>query len=271
MFDQVFGLPIPSVNAVAPTTVSHGATAFFGVVACLAFLYGLKHWRDTGRPVLLLILVGGGMCTLAEPLVDLMGACWHPNIGQPVAFEFMGRYMPWWIVAVYFAYWGAQGGLLYWLMQRGMTMKTMRWLILIPIVGDILIEELALPSGLYIYDGQQPLILLNSLPFWWVPCNSIGLLLAIALVSVCAPHLKGLKLLLIPLLLPMGQLMGYVAVGLPSFVVINTAGVPNAIVQAGGIATWLLGLLVFHAISLVIATDSPLRRGNLLELYYGAK
>lgn len=269
MFDPVFGLPIPSVAAVAPTTVSNGATAFFAVLAGLAFLYGLKHWRDTGRPVLLLILAGGGMCTLAEPLVDLMGACWHPNIGQPIAFEFMGRHMPWWIVAVYFAYWGAQGGLLCSQLQKGLTMKAMRWLVLIPILGDVLIEELALPTGLYIYDGLQPLILLNSLPFWWVPCNSIGLLLAISLVHLCAPHLKGFKLLLIPLLLPMGQLMGYVAVGLPSFVVINTAGLPNWIVQAGGVATWLLGYLVFHAISLVVATDSPLRREQRLSFVSG--
>lgn len=36
-FDKVFGLPIPSVNALAPTTVSNGTAVFLSDVAFLAF------------------------------------------------------------------------------------------------------------------------------------------------------------------------------------------------------------------------------------------
>lgn len=259
MWDATFGLPVPPVNAVAPTTVANNATMIFSTLAILAFVYGLKHWRDTGRPILLLILLGGGLTSVAETFVNLVGSCWHPTIGQTILFQFMGRPIPVWIVAVYFAFFGTQGSLFYILFKRGVSMNVMRWLFVIPMLIDVVIETTSLPTGLYLYDGPQPLVFLGMLPLWWAACNSIGMFVGIALVTVCAPHLKGYKALLIPILLPMGDMIGYSAIGLPSFIAINTAGLPNLVVQALGIFTMLLAFLVVHAISLILATDSPLR------------
>ena len=211
---------------------------------------------------MLLILLGGGLTSVAETFVNLVGSCWHPTIGQTIVFQFIGRPIPVWIVAVYFAFFGSQGSLLYILFTKGVSMKAMRWLFVIPMLLDVIIEVTALPTGLYLYDGPQPLVFIGMLPLWWAACNSIGVFVGIALVAVCAPYLKGYKALLIPILLPMGDMIGYSAIGLPSFIAINTAGLPNWIVQALGICTMLLAFLVVHAISLVLGTDSPLRRGQ---------
>ena len=86
MWDNTFRLPVPPVEAIAPTEFSFQCFVVFGVIAFVAFLYSLKHWRDTGRPILLLILIGGGLTVLVEPFVDLMGAAWHPRLGHDIVF-----------------------------------------------------------------------------------------------------------------------------------------------------------------------------------------
>jgi hypothetical protein len=266
MFDPVFGLPTPPVDAVAPALVSHAASTIFGVFALISLVFALRHWRRTGSMIYLMILLGGGLTTVAEPLIDVMGACWHPKFGQPIVFEFMGRYMPVWIVMVYFAFFGAQGTLCYYQMQKGITMRQLRFLALLPMVADMVIEEIALPTGLYMYMGNQPLILLKSVPFWWLPCNSLGMMLGIALAYLMAPHLKGLKSLLLLVVLPIADLIGYVAIGLPSFIVINTAGVPWWLMQLGGIATYGLAFVLLEFIARLVATDSPWRVGTTSRL-----
>lgn len=261
MFDQTFRLPIPPVDAVAPGTFSTACTIFYGLCALAGLVYALKHWRDTGRPILLLILIGGGLTVFVEPFVDLMGAAWHPRNGHAVVFEFFGRPIPWWMVAAYFAYFGVLGSMNYLAFAKGATMRNIRLWFLIPMLIDVVIEEVMLAQDLYLYYGTQPLILLWKLPMWWVPCNSIGEFIGITLVVLCAPHLRGLKLLLIPLLIPLSDMIGYAAVGLPSWIVINMP-VPGWITQAAGVCTFLLAFLIVHGISLILATDSPLRQAR---------
>lgn len=42
-------------------------------------LYALYHWWRTGRPVVLLLFVTGGLTMIFEPMVDTVGACWLPK------------------------------------------------------------------------------------------------------------------------------------------------------------------------------------------------
>jgi hypothetical protein len=254
-FDKTFGLPIPPVDAIAPTAIASGATTFFTVLALLALVYALWDWRKSRRPIILYILIGGGLTLLVEPFVDLMGACWHPIYGQGVAFELMGRYMPWWIVAVYFAFYGAQGALVYSLLRKGVSTRALFLLLLIPMAADVAIEEITLPTGLYVYYGAQPLMLFGNLPYWWVPCNSFGLMIGISLIYKLAPSLKGPTSLALPFLLPIGDLIAYVIIGMPSWIVINTAGVPWWLVQTGGVASFALAAIIFVIMAKYVATN----------------
>lgn len=259
MWDPTFRLPAPPVDAVAPSGFSMACAIFYALCAFAALIYALKHWRDTGRPILFMILIGGGLTVLVEPFVDLMGAAFHPRHGHAIVFEFMGRPIPWWMISAYFAYFGAMGSINYLAFARGVSMKAIRLWFLIPMLVDVLIEEVMLHQDLYLYYGAQPLILLWKLPMWWVPCNSIGEFIGVTLVVLSAPYLKGYKLLLIPLMIPLADCVGYAAVALPSWIVINTP-VPYWINQLAGMCTFLLAFLIVHAIGLVLAVDSPLRR-----------
>jgi hypothetical protein len=61
--------------------------------------------------------------------------------------------------------------------------------------------------------------------------------------------------LALPLLLPIGDLIAYVIIGMPSWIVINTEGVPWWLVQAGGVASFVLAALIFVIMAKLVTTD----------------
>lgn len=262
MWDEQTKLPIPPLHTVAPADVSFWATAIFSGLAAIVFLYGLKHWRDTGRPIVLMMMIGGAVTVFVEPVLDIIGAAWHPEIGQNVAFELVGRQIPWWVVAVYVFYFGALGSLNYLAFEKGVSMKVVWIWFSAPVLVDIVMEELMMHWDLYWYYGNQPLIAFFKFPLWWAPCNSIGEFIGVSLLVLMGPALRGWKLLLIPIILPVSDFVGYAAVSLPAVFVVNTEGLPWWLIQLGGVGTFALCALVVYALSLVIATDSPIRIGR---------
>ncbi|MET0988865.1 MAG: hypothetical protein ABW034_26050, partial [Steroidobacteraceae bacterium] len=75
MWDETFGLPTPPIEALYPTTVAFWASVIFGFFVAAAFVYGLKEWWDTKRPITLLVLAGGFLVALDEPFIDILSAC----------------------------------------------------------------------------------------------------------------------------------------------------------------------------------------------------
>jgi len=259
MWNETLGLPAPPVDALAKVTVDFWATAIYSTFAVCTLIYGLFHWYRTGRPIIVLMLIGGALCSTVEPFVNIVGAVWHPVVNQVTAFELMGRPMPWFLVTGYIFYFGALGSLNYLAFEKGVSTRQFWIWASVPMLVDVLMEELMLYWDLYYYYGEQPLILINKLPLWWVPCNSLGELLGVCLIVKAAPLLRGWRQLLIPILIPVSDAIAYAAISLPSWVVVNTP-VPYWINQFGGIATCLLALLVLYGLALVIPADSPLAR-----------
>lgn len=258
MWDKTFRLPLPPVDTVANVTVDFWATAIYTTISICVLVYGLFYWRRTGSPIVPLMMLGGGLCATVEPFVNIVGAVWHPVVNQATAFELMGRPMPWFLVTGYIFYFGAMGSLTYLAIERGLTTRQFWLLGTVPMLVDIVMEELMLHWNLYYYYGEQPLIL-NKLPLWWVPCNSLGLLLGICLVVKAAPLLRGWRQLLIPLLIPICDAVGYAAISLPSWFVVNTP-VPGWLNQLGGLATCALALLLLYGLAQVVPSDSRLAR-----------
>jgi len=258
MWDNQIGLPMPPLNAIAPAGFSLGCAIFYSLLAFGVFLYSLNRWRTSGRPVMIILLVSGGLTVLVEPYLDLIGACWHPRFGQTVVFQFLGRPIPCWMISAYFAYFGGMGSLNCLVFSRGVTSKTIRLWFLIPMLFDVIIEEVMLHEKLYIYYGAQPLILVGKLPLWWVPCNSLGEFIGVSLAVIAAPLLRGWRLLFLLLVFPLGDATGYALAALPSVIAIN-APAPYWIDQFAGVLTFLLACLAVHCLSLVLAIDSPMR------------
>lgn len=259
MWNETLRLPEPPVEAVANVIVDFWATVIYSTLAACTLLYGLYWWRKTGKPIIVLMLIGGALCSTVEPFVNIVGAVWHPMVDQVTAFTLMGRGMPWFIVSGYTFYFGVLGSLTYLAFQKGVTTRQFWLWATVPMLVDVVMEELMLWFNLYYYYGEQPLILINQLPLWWVPCNSLGELLGVCLVLKAAPLLKGWRQLFIPVLIPVCDAVAYAAISLPSWWVVNTPVSPW-VTQLGGLATCGLALLVLYGLSKLIPTDSPLAR-----------
>jgi hypothetical protein len=263
MFDPDTRLPVIPLDAVFNQTAGNYATAIFGVMAGVVFLYGLKYWRDTKSPIVIFMMLGGLTTTLVEPLLDIIGLAWHPMVGQNTAFELIGRPIPVWVVAVYLMYFGGLGSLNYLAFKKGVSTRGVWLWFCVPVLLDIVMEEIMMHFVLYIYYGQQPLILIQHFPLWWAPCNSMGEFIGVSLLALIGANLRGWKLVLIPILMPIMDAVGYMLVGLPSIYVLNTEHVSPLVTNLAGVATYALTALCVYGVALVIATDSPLRKGNV--------
>lgn len=259
MFDPDTRLPVIPLDAIFNRSAGDVFTMVYVAMAAVVFLYGLKFWYDKKNPIIIIMMVGGLTTVLVEPLLDIMGLAWHPMHEQNTAFELMGRPIPVWVVAIYLMYFGGLGALNYMAFRKGVTMKAVWIWFSAPMLLDIVAEEIMMAFGLYIYYGNQPLILIQHFPLWWAPCNSMGEFVGIALLALMGDSLRGWKLLLIPILMPIMDGVGYMLVGLPPIIAMNTEGVSNLVIQLSGVATYLLTGLFVYGVSLVIGTDSPLR------------
>ncbi len=262
MVDPLFRVPQPPVDlALTPLDNKVGfiLMAICTVLVLVAARFAWREWRQTGSPILLLMILGGAITNLAEPFVDLIGACWHPEIGQITLFEHMGRKMPLWLFFPYLAYFGAQAMTLYYVLNKGATRRTMWLWFVVPIIADIVLEEclLGFSDNLYVYYGNQPLRL-HLFPMWWAAANTMGIYLSAVVVTLFTPVLTGWRLSFVPFstLLCYGAASGVVA--LPAAVVINT-DLPFLPTQMGGAMTFLIGALMVQGFTLLIATDSPYR------------
>lgn len=258
MWDDKFMLPVPPVSAVAPTSFSYWCTLTYSLISIVALIFAFIYWRKSGKPILIVIIIAGGMTGFIEPLVDLLGACWHPRTGHAIAYELMGRPIPWWIVAVYFAYFGALGILNYIAFEKGVKMWQVKLWFVVPMLADVIVELIMLPTGLYIYYGQQPLVIFGWLPAWWVPCNSMGQFLGITSAVLMVKYLPRFNVLWLLIIFPIADVVGYALIAIPSWIVINTPS-PNWLVQLGGVATFFLAFMVIHLVALIIGVDSPIR------------
>lgn len=266
MLDPNFRVPPPPVDMALTPLDDRVGFVLMGictllVLAGLRFAWG--EWRRTGSPILFLIILGGAVTNLAEPFVDLIGACWHPEIGQITLFEHMGRKMPLWLFFPYLAYFGAQAMSLYYVLNKGATTRTMWLWFVIPVIADIVLEEclLSFSDNLYAYYGNQPLRF-HVFPMWWSATNTLGIYLSAVVLTLFTPWLKGWRLAFVPFSTILCYTAASGVVGFPSAVVINS-DFPFWATQLGGVLTFVIAAVIVHGFALLLATDSPYRVVNL--------
>ncbi|MET0983806.1 MAG: hypothetical protein ABW034_00220 [Steroidobacteraceae bacterium] len=266
LWDPALKLPVPPIHTVYNETVGFWTTIVYALFALPVIVYALRRSRDSVGRTMLLILVGGSLCSLIEPFADLLGGCWHPEVNQPTVFELLGRGIPVWVCVGYVTYFGALGAVSYALYTYGITRKVIWMTFLSSVVIDILMENIMLSHGLYFYYGNQPLNDIGLLPLWWPPVNALGVELGAAAVCFLMPHLKGWRVLLVPLVMPIADLASYGLIAYPGMVAVNSAHFGPLVTDLLGLGTWVLAAFMVYILSLLIAVDSPLRTGARLIL-----
>lgn len=242
-------VPYPPTGGSMDPTLNLIFLVSMWLIAGLFFIFALRALHRDKSPVFLLCLVGGGLCCLIEPIVDVMGLCWFWQEGNWFVGEWMGRFIPSWIVPVYIWYVGGQCYYTLTRLEKGISTSGLWKLYGLYAAANILLEEPPLHLGLYTYYGAQPLQI-GLLPLWWIIVNAAMPVVAAVAIYKLKPHLRGWKILAIIPTMPMCDALANAAIGWPVWLTLNSSD-SLIITHLGALATLLLAMLMIHYLSLV--------------------
>jgi hypothetical protein len=237
-------LPAPPWGMTTPPTVQLVMTIVVGALVAIAAVATLVHWRRTGSPVGILVVLGGFVCCLNESPVDILGFCFFPVDGWTV-YTMFDRPIPLWVCLAYALFFGALTFVDVLLLRAGVSRRTM-WLSLVGVmVVDLLIEMPTLASHLYTYYGDQPFEV-GGFPLNWLVINSLGSLLASVVIVRGWSFFTGPRALLL-LGVPWATYMASWVVGMPYFGTQN-ADVSTPVRWIGGAVSIVVGLYLIDVL-----------------------
>jgi hypothetical protein len=232
------------------------ANNFYSVASLLSFVLFAAWtlylcWRARS-PILLLILAGGALCYLQEPIVDHLGAVWYPSINQvPVIFHAFNCFIPLWVLPGYGMFVGALSVVLYRKMIAGITVKQLWTFNFIIWAADIMLELPGLNLGTYVYFGHPAMMFFNF-PMTWAMSNTCIDMIAVAILVGYKEFFTGWRMLLIPVVVTMANGAAQGATEYPVFLALNSnASYPEKLFAA--LCTLGMSLLVVHLIGVKLA------------------
>lgn len=255
--DPKFGIPQPPEGLTYNVTANVVTLVVMAAIGLLGVAWAVSYSLRTRSLLPLTMSISGVMIVFPEVYFDVIGAVYFPwSDTQPAghAFGILGREMPWWIVVSWFGY-GSFAFIVYRVLLGNPKTKVIWLLWLVAAINATVLEEVLLTTGIYHYYGNQPLILISELPWWWTPCNSLGVLLAAFLAFRYREALTGWKSLAMMVIMPCSITAVYGAIALPSWIVVN-GDYPWLVTQLAGLVTIALGFVVF-AVMLNVVLRRP--------------
>lgn len=150
----------------------------------------------------LLVLVGGTITCVLEPLYDHLYGLWFLTEGQWNAFQTFGIHIPVWLPIIYLAYYGPGALLVWYRLHRGATMRDAAIHFGISVLGAGLAEQFYINVvNLYNYQDHQPLYVLNY-PIFVAIVNGVPPMLAGIVYFRLVPLLRGWSRLLLVFVIP---------------------------------------------------------------------
>jgi hypothetical protein len=227
-----------------PATAQTVITAILAAVAVGFAVATLLHWRRSGKPDFLLMLLGGAICSFNEETVDVLGHCFFPNDGWTV-HEFFGRGIPVWVVLGYVIFFGGLPYLMTLAFQHGATHRAMWTAIITFWVLNVALEIPVLNTGLYLYYGDQPLEI-GGFPISWLVINSLGSLFGAVILTRLSWFLTGARRILV-LFVPFATYMSSWVLAIPHFAITNTDA-SAGIRMVAAIVSMALGLIAIDVL-----------------------
>lgn len=243
-FDSDLGLPSLPVDVLYNAEGTQFINILMGIMAVSAFAYSIHQYLKTKSFIPLALSIGSIFICITEVFVDIMGAVYYPTSDTDIAFTIMGRQMGWFIVIAWCGYGAVFTNVFYKIFEKQMGAKVIWITLAVAAITEIALEELITAFDIYVYYGNQPLVLINNLPWWWIPCNVGGVFLAACIAYYFKDSLSGGRAFLMSIIVPCAMGAGYAFIALPSWIVVN-GDYSAVITQSAGILTILLGLMAF--------------------------
>jgi hypothetical protein len=211
----------------------------------ICFYLAYRYCKAYGTWLPWLILLGGLLMSTIEPIVDKNGLVWFPVDGQWSAFSDYGVTLPIWLVLGYVWFFGGRAMYIWHCLEQGRgtdrSFMFKNWGIIVLI--DVVLENVGLYLGVFLYYGNQPLQI-GKFPLWWAAINSATPIILGAAVFVLRPRLSGWRMLLVIPLAPAVCAGANAAVGWITWDALNNTDVPSVLVQLAGCVTVLFSLLL---------------------------
>lgn len=246
--------------AEAPYLTSHhiGVTIVMGLVGLAGVGLGLRMSLKGKTLLPVLIALSTLMIAIPEVFYDVIGGVYFPFSESEAfgdAYSLFGRVMPLWILCGWFGY-GINAVVTYWILTVRPATRTLWYTWILTAGSSIVFEEILLNLDVYHYYGNQPLVMLTRLPWWWAPCNSVGIMLAAALAYRFRDRLRGIGALAMLVITPMAVTGIYGFIALPSWIAVN-ADYPWLITQLLGLTTLVLGVFAFMGVLKLVLNRDP--------------
>lgn len=259
--DPIFRIPARPGANVAPYDVAIEVRASIVMLAIglVGTALGVWEWFRSRSVVGMAVAVSAVFATIPEGLFQLLGAAYFPwSETEPFGelFRVLGRSVPAFVAASWFAC-----GLLcigaYCLLQRKPSTRTLWYLWFAAMLGEVVVEEVLLKLHLYRYYGNQPLVLISDLPLWWIPCRTVGLLLAAFLAYRYRDALHGWRSAACFVITPLCVCVSFAMIALPAWIATNS-DLPWLPTQLLGLITIALGVAAFMGALRFVLNRDPL-------------
>jgi hypothetical protein len=231
--------PAPGPFSASPTA----QLVFFFIAGAAVVIFALP-WaiRAAVRSRNLLpltVMASGLLCSLLEPMLDLLGHLhWARNLVP--AFTNFGITVPALIPLCYVAFLGLEAYFCYFVIRNGAHVQHFIMLLAVGILTDALMETIGINLGTYLYYGVQPFEFLRF-PYWWGFINGGSFVTIGAILAFAVPRLKGAQKLLLLLVAPFGMMVAYFGVG-SIHILAHNSTMPTALRWAA--AAIMMGMMV---------------------------
>lgn len=255
LMDPNFRIPAPPHGMEWWANGTWIAIAIAGTADLVLIILGIRDYRRTGSLIPLFIGFGAMAYVVPEVFVDVLGGVYMVDGPHLHIFTIVGRDMGLFIFVGWMSY-GLVPYAMYRVLLTNPKTRTLWLMLLIAGVSNVVNEEMLLLFKAYHYYGNQPLVLINMLPWWWIPCNSVGALLAASVAYRYRHLLRGWRAAAMLVISPITLLGVYGAVAMPGFIAVN-GDYPWLVTQVLGLATLALGVLVFMAVLHLVLQRHP--------------
>lgn len=255
VMDEHFRIPRPPRDIAYHQTATLVTIAWTGTLAVIGLAIVIKDSITRRSPLPLFIMLSMIAVAVPEVFVDVLGGVYFVDGPHLKIFSIMGRDMGLFVFSGWTAF-GFVPYVMFRILERNPATRKLWLTVALVGLGELVFEELMLLGGSYHYYGNQPLVLVHLLPWWWIPCNTIGCFFGAALAYRFRDSLQGWRGLAMFVITPTAMFAVYALIAMPSFIAVN-APYPFLITQLLGLATIALGVAVFAMIVLLVLNRRP--------------
>jgi hypothetical protein len=209
-----------------------------GAAGCLYYgARGVKELIQNKDPLLLFLLLGGFFGEMLEPICNVLGQAYHPEIGQTVGFNTLGRDIPLWLMLVYPWYFaGFAYQLISWDRAGELTRARYWKLFGFAAVFCFGIEVWPVQTVLWDYYGPQPLTFFG-MPLMWYVVNPMSVVAAGSFTLLAIRGCKGFGVWPVLVTMPVAIVGFHTGAFAPTYMSMNTGWTANESILTAAITT----------------------------------